>query len=325
MFGELPKIFDRDFVVAFFFPATLFVLASVGLLTDYNIFPDLLPLLREDALKGATIIGVLAWAAGVLLLVLNYGIYRLLEGYGNYNPLKLLRRFQLQRHELLQKQIAQLTDDVEERKFVGDEVGKSEIIQRRIKVRQQSADWYPREAAYVLPTAFGNAMRAFENYSVDMYGADAIVLWVRLLAVLPADFRQMMNAAKAQTDFWVNLWLIGYLLLVENLLLIVRYERFGAWWVAALAAILIIVAPRHAKLAAVAWGDYVKASFDLYLPELREKLKHPVPTTAEEEKRQWNEISRQVLYHMEPKEPARFKKAIKMAEGTDQVVTGSKE
>lgn len=307
MFGELPKLFDRDFVVAFFLPAAVFVVASLGLLTGYNVFPGLLPLLKEDALKGATVVGVLAWVAGVLLLVMNFSVYRLLEGYGDYNPLKLLGRFQSRRYERLQEQIAKVEQELEGRKFVGDEEAVNELRWKQSGLRQEAAEWFPQKPDELLPTAFGNTLRAFEGYSVEMYGADAIVLWVRLLAVVPAEFREMMNAAKAQTDFWVNLWLISYVLLLEHLFLLAYYGQFRMWWVAALAAFIITVAPRRAKSAARGWGDFVKASFDLYLPDLRKKLELPSPADADEEKRQWGEISRQVIYHKAPKTPARMK------------------
>src|SRR5712692_4078105 len=77
------------------------------------------------------------------------------------------------------------------------------------------AERFPPEEDQLLPTAFGNTIKAFETYPDVMYGFDAIEGWTRLLAVIPKDYRELIETTKAETDFWVNLWFISLLILCE--------------------------------------------------------------------------------------------------------------
>jgi hypothetical protein len=43
---------------------------------------------------------------------------------------------------------------------------------------------FPSEQRLILPTRFGNAIRAFEDYSRQVYGADGIPLWIHLKLIL---------------------------------------------------------------------------------------------------------------------------------------------
>ena len=55
-----------------------------------------------------------------------------------------------------------------------------------------------------------------------------------------------------------------------------------------MAALLIVwLAVRGARIAAVEWGDVVKASFDVFMPELATKLAFPPAATREKQKRLW--------------------------------------
>jgi hypothetical protein len=74
-------------------------------------------------------------------------------------------------------------------------------------------------APLTLPTRFGNAIRSFEVYSRIIYGLEAIDGWPRLLAVIPADYRQAIDDAKAQVDFWVNIWMGSLLIWMGSLLI----------------------------------------------------------------------------------------------------------
>jgi hypothetical protein len=57
-----------------------------------------------------------------------------------------------------------------------------------------------------------------------MYGMDAVYGWNRLQAVIPTVYRDLVNDAKAQVDFWVNLWILSSIFLVECIVLI-TYTR----------------------------------------------------------------------------------------------------
>src|ERR1019366_8978839 len=53
----------------------------------------------------------------------------------------------------------------------------------------------------ILPTRFGNAIKAFEVYPRDIYGADGVVIWPRLTSVIPKTFGEQIQDIRSQIDF----------------------------------------------------------------------------------------------------------------------------
>jgi hypothetical protein len=52
----------------------------------------------------------------------------------------------------------------------------------------------------------------------------------------------------------------------------------------------------RAKIAALQWGGFVKASFDVYLPVLYDKLGFPFPDNRDQEQEVWSNFSRAIIY-----------------------------
>jgi hypothetical protein len=318
VFGELPKIFDRNFVIAFFLPAAIFVVSSIGLFAGFGLFPSLISFLRTDVLQGATTLGIASWLLGVLLLVLNYSIYRVLEGYGKYNPIRYLKKYERRRYNKLQRAITRLRAEIREADASGEEEKVLvELENKRDALLRKKAEEFPSDPSRLLPTAFGNALRAFEDYPSDMYEVDSIVVWVRLLAVIPKDYRDLLGTAKAQADFWVNLWLLGWLFAIEYLVMSIYSLQLRMIWVPFVSIAFALIAASSAKSAAIQWGDYVKSSFDLFLPKLHTKLKLPQIDKIKDERALWTRFSQMVIYHQKAKA---FDRTIKPESGDDEQV-----
>lgn len=298
MLSELPKLFDRDFVVAYFLPAAIFVAATVWLVTGFGLFPGLLPLIKTD-LQGITTLGLISWFGGVLLMALNFHIYRLLEGYNDYNPFRLFKGGQVSRYRQLLKQIEDASEELRDAKARGEDAEVFDKLgQRLTSLNTQRAEHFPNGESWLLPTRFGNTIRAFEEYPYTMYGADAIVVWVRLIGVIPKEFRDLIESARAQTDFWVNLRLVSSLLFVEYFAVLLYTRQLGRLWFPVVALALAWFATANSITAARNWGDFIKSAYDLYLPDLRAKLQLPPPTSVEAERKLWTKFSQQVLYHL---------------------------
>lgn len=296
MFAEIPKIFDRNFIIAFFLPAVVFVSASLSLLAGFNLLPDLFPW-REEVLKGATVLSVVSWLAGTLLLALNFSVIRFLEGYGTYNPMRWLKSREERRYQNIEQSIKKLEEERIEGLRTGEDTDYlSQLEEQEDDLYIKRVEDFPKRAR-LLPTSFGNAVRAFEDYPTDMYGVDSIVVWVRLLSVIPEDYRRLIDTAKAQMDFWVNTWLLGLLAVVEYIGMLLYAREVTMLWFPLLAVLVVLAAASRAKTAAVHWGDYVKASFDLFLPALRQKLQLPAPANINEERILWTNFSQVVIYH----------------------------
>src|SRR4029079_17509458 len=96
---------------------------------------------------------------------------------------------------------------------------------------------FPDDEASVLPTKFGNTIRAFEVYSRVVYGIESIYGWSRLLGVGPADYPEMMDNEKAQVDFWVNVWFESCLIVLVYGALAAVHSALPAPWIPLVAAV----------------------------------------------------------------------------------------
>lgn len=311
MFSELPKLFDRNFAIAFFLPVSLFMVVSTLLLNLFGYWSKIAAILTGNSLFDATLGVFAAWIIGILLLVLNREIYRFLEGYGDYNPLRLFtnrakQKFmkKIERKNWLDENYSSLT---------------SEQRAERTKLMKELVENYPDKEGLVLPTAFGNALRAFEIYPRVMYGFEGIDGWPRIQAVLPKDYRELIDDAKAQVDWWVNLGVMSFLFLIEFWYVV--FSKWGlipTWYITALNiivplgiyAVINLFLLWRATSAAIGWGDYVKSAFDLYRFALLESLGVDAPKTRDEERKLWTRFSQAILFNL-PESLPELKKPVR--------------
>jgi hypothetical protein len=292
----LAKLFDKAFVLGYALPALIFLSIAVALFgCPATLCDTTQPNANPFADLTYAAIGV--YLLGVVLLVINYGLYRLFEGY--LPPMAWLgfaKRFH-------QRRLEQRTAEI-------DELGNDPRV---AALTWQLRETYPESADEVLPTAFGNAIRAFELYPAAMYGADSISVWPRLLAVVSKDFQTLINDAKALVDLCVNLCALSLayvvfaagaaLLEVAGVVLPFGAPHIGgSWTVVALVALAAAAASYRFALACVSdWGDTVKSAFDCYLPTLAHQLEYAMPAEPAGRRKIWEALSRQFLYN-EPAE-----------------------
>ena len=307
MFGELPKVFDRDFAIAYFIPVAAFLAASLQLLSGFGLVPGLETQLQQNLAIGTTVVGLVSWLIGVLLMAINREIYRTLEGYGRFNPARLLGFLEKRRFQRLQAEIQALDDKYRAQLDGGEPFPREERL-RRDRLMFQAARRFPEDESQLLPTAFGNCIRAFEVYPRVMYGVEAIQGWVRLLAFIPKEFRSTLDSAKAQTDFWVNVIFLSILYLIEYCVVAVYAHQMRSIWVPALALGIAWVASYRARGSAIGWGEMVKASFDAFLPKL-EKAVGFAPGSQEQDRERWTRFSQAIIYRLPELMPERSQPA----------------
>jgi hypothetical protein len=161
---------------------------------------------------------------------------------------------------------------------------------------------------YILPTSFGNVMRAFEGYSRVRYGIDAIPALYRMNGVISPDFTKSLATAKAILDNCVNVLFLSLIFCLavagriwfefDHMRPQFHWKEFihANWWepVCILVALAITaISYRSAKYAALGWGNYIKAAFDLYTGAFARALGHEPPLSIEN----WRAISRSFIYH----------------------------
>lgn len=308
MFGELPKLFDRNFAVGFFLPVSIFITLTGVILGQYGFAPNIISYLAADLLVGTTILGLLSWVGGILLLAINRDLYRIMEGYGKYNPVRLFVWFEKRRFQKVISELEKLDDEYRKCYAAKKEFpAKSRI--RRNEIMRQLAEEFPDKEEFLLPTPFGNVLRSFEIYPRVMYGLEAIDGWGRLLAVVPKDYTELIDSAKSQVDFWVNMGVVFILLQVEYVSLVYIFNQGNLnWWIVLLLIIVGTIPPLRATSAAREWGDLIKSAFDMFIPKMREALGMAEPKNRDEEKLQWTHFSQAIIYRLPERNPELKKK-----------------
>ena len=217
MLTELNKIFDRDFVIGHFIPALAFIAASIGLLFGFGTLPLWLQLKADDLLKDTTLMALISLVAALSLMALNRVIFRLMEGYWVFHLGRQLNFFQRWRFRRLHRRLRLLS---EQKNRCGDQAFPHMAKFRELKL--QSVNHFPSREDLQLPTSFGNAVRAFEEYPLLMYGIESITGWSRLHAVVPKEYRETLSGMRSSMDFWMNLWFLSFVVMGEYLYLTAR-------------------------------------------------------------------------------------------------------
>lgn len=164
---------------------------------------------------------------------------------------------------------------------------------------------YPSDPGLILPTRLGNIIRNFENYSVEQYQMDPIILWPRLTGVIEPGYQALIDEAKTQFDFLLNCSLLCFVLAVlvglTGLIFPTPAASFGqlAAWLLLIALFLLLAYwfYRQTFSAAIDWGDRVRSAFDLYKDALKKKLGYEQTfRLRQDEQALWHDISTQMYY-----------------------------
>jgi hypothetical protein len=302
MFSELPKLFDRNFAVGFFLPIAIFVTLSGLILSQYGFAPNIIAYVATDLLVGTTLLGLLSWVGGILLLAVNRDLYRLMEGYGKYNPVKLFAWFEKRRYGQAVSELEKL-DEEYRTCYAAKTEFPAKSRTRRNQLMRQLAEEFPDKEEFLLPTPFGNVLRSFEIYPRVMYGLESIDGWGRLLTVIPKDYIELIDAAKSQVDFWINMAVVFILLQIEYVGLVYIFGNHLNLWIVLLFIVLGTIPPLRATSAAREWGDFVKSAFDIFAPKMRESLGFNSPKDRDEEANQWTSFSQAIIYRLPDRIP----------------------
>lgn len=312
MLSALPKLADKAFVVGFFLPVLLFSLAFLALFLDVPSFSNIMrSISKTEDLEKLAYATLAVWLLSILLLMINHVQYRLLEGYvWPLNRISRLRARERDRFLADKKRIDELT---EEWKRIGDGFPPQQQRERD-RLLRTFVRAFPSKEEHLLPTRFGNAIRAFEVYSSDVYGADSVPLWPRLATVISNELKGLLDDARAQVDFMVNICCLAAILaIIATIKLLVRLAAWGPPWIGQdefisssslyvavflLASVVICnVAYRWSIEQIETWGTIVKAAFDCYLPALAKLLGYQLPHGEFEQRAFWIAVSQMAIYH----------------------------
>lgn len=223
--------FGGNFLVAAFVPSLAFVSASI-LLIGPVVPPDVL--MRIQFLLGPLgeknigwIVFLIAVIIGFTLTSLNTYIYKLFEGYILIKQLSFFRSVEVKRarqlrnkRDVIRKKISQLEHRLtawDNAKMPQRSERETNLIQARMQnlIAERdtiSADYdqqYPPYENLILPTRFGNILRASETYPRTRWGIDAVTMWPRLIyavSIAPKgdEYLTKVDISNDQCSFLLN-------------------------------------------------------------------------------------------------------------------------
>lgn len=296
MLGELPKLFGKAFVIGFLLPAILGTFAAIQLMALFGVKIALPAAINVQASVGVVMLGLVIWFVAILLMALNTPIIRLLEGYVWQGPFLLFEQRCYERFDDLNRQKQEL--GARWSKAVQDGGQASAALRKSYgDVLRQLAQEFPHERRFVLPSRFGNALRAFEVYSEVVYGLDAITGWSRLSALIPGELKTQLDDAKAQVDFWVNIWFGTMVMLVLYACLALAGRSLPVFpFLPAAAMVVALLAAFFARQMVYGWGALVMSVFDLYRKDLADKMGLKLPRSVEKEREMWDLVGKMMIY-----------------------------
>ena len=310
MFASFPKLFDKNFVVGFLLPVVLGLIAVAWLCPEIAVLKPLRSVsASEKALGDFTYIALLTYVLAILLVTTNTLQYRLLEGYLPPIAWRGAQKHSAKRQALVDE-YGVLMDRwrVEKAAFPATDRARADALKLRLTVE------YPPTRLAAMPTAFGNIIRAFESYPLDVYGVDATPMWIRLASVIPKEFGEGLDDARAQVNVFLNLVFIMPVIFVIATLRTITDTPWRAFLTAAqngqlagwrllpapmigvAALLLVILGYRMALASAKAWGVVVKSAFDCFLPQLVMQLGYAPPASEEERRAFWGQINSRIVY-----------------------------
>lgn len=220
---------------------------------------------------------VLITLLAVMLQPLQLRLVRLLEGYWGGGPRagalsRMLLALQRRRRDALASRVM-----VEPRSGspAGTPPAAAVAAQEALSARFPSA-------GQLLPTALGNALRAFEERAGRAYGLDAVVIWPRLYPLLSDSIRAVVDDRRDQLDISARISATATVVAVITATLL---WGDGWWLLLPLGALAVArIAYGSAVSAAVAYGEGVRVAIDLHRFDLLRSLHLPLPVDREAER-----------------------------------------
>jgi len=286
--SELNKIFGRDFVTGFFLPAILFLVGNICLLKLLGIDGPLLRINWEKPLQDTGLLVVIAWIFAIFLQAFNREVFRAAEGYWPKWLRGRLTVFHRRRFRKLIEKVNALYNNP-------GEIDEQEFNALSLRAAME----YPSTEAQVLPTSFGNAVRAYEDYPRVIYGFESIKGWTRLQPLMSPEFRDVLSQNRTPVDLWLNLCVLTFVFGIEVAVLAYNFNRFYLAWFILPLLILTWVAYARARSSVQQYGEQVKAAFDVYLPALATKLGYVLSSDVGNNRKFWSAFSEIMIYRDE--------------------------
>jgi hypothetical protein len=154
---------------------------------------------------------------------------------------------------------------------------------------------YPeqRPASDLMPTAFGNALRAAEEHAFNLFGMDGVRWWPRLLQVVPAELQGQVWSSLVPVIALLNLSTIFCVGVVVAGGVLLSWGH--TWWLFPAVIMAGTGAARLCYRTAVAqaagYGGLVRAAFELYRHRILTEMGIDIPESFVDEQYLWKALT----------------------------------
>lgn len=315
----------RNFIVAAFVPALAF--ASFSLFIFSPIIPNKIATLLKESLAPldhpVLLLLMITIVIGFSLHSLNTTIYKVLEGYFLLPRISIIGKFQKKKAAKTYLKIRFLEKLYNTLLDPDSDATPEQIDEVKAKLYQLSATFqrnYPLSIDLMMPTRFGNAFRALEIYPRLRYRMDAVLIWPRLIQVIPNEYYLKLDDSNNRLAFLVNCAMLSFgmsilcSLAAGYQLLMLRWAQLGKQPIYFINVIennsvkyqqnayiymfgvvimmgLFVLFYRASIPIIIQYGDLVKSAFDLFRLRLIDELNLKSPSHYPDEIQIWENLS----------------------------------
>jgi len=255
---------------------------------------------------------------GYTLTALNTFILKFFEGY------VFLHRFPFMRWGYARK----ANKLIEQREVLRNEIELLAQKKKRSREEQLTLDAlkttyysvvtiydqsYPPPNAEIMPTKFGNILKASEAYAGTRYGIDSVQFWPRLWHVIPSNYQQTIENARNELSFLVNmsaLSVLFYLFCIAAIISSAPPVGFSDWngflanslryiFAGALAFVSSQFFNRAALFSVGDFGMMIRSAYDLFRLDLLEQFRVKQPKDSNEEFQVWKNLGELIILGQE--------------------------
>jgi hypothetical protein len=237
---------------------------------------------------------VLAFCSLLLAFLSSYSatyIYRLLEGYSWPNALATRAVRKQRRLHALLREVAELAQGA-----VGSSEKEAEDPLWRPELAFEKLKRYPESETDILPTRFGNALKAIERYGHNRYKLDSQTFWSELNACAPDSTRDEVEDARSVVDTFVSFVFVSLLFAFLSLMVAITTLHAPSL-IAALVALLLSRWFYNSAVESTSWlARAIQALVNLGRGKLASTYGLKVPFALSEERRMWEALAGFVVW-----------------------------
>ncbi len=297
LWKQLSKSFGPQWLLFSFMPS--FVFWFLAFLEWGLVHPQFLHLLEKPPTHLITSFSIDVILTAWVLSLLSKPTLMLFEGYLLPKKLKeLLLKRMIRKFNELHKEMETLRNRLKTEIADLSETERLVLTERFHQLDAVLIYHFPSRVEKLMPTMFGNIMRAAEDYARKRYGLDPIVLWEHLFMKLPSETKSLLSTNFNETMLMLRMCILVAILAVEWIVLTIDKTVFLGEWLALVegvvgSAALIGVSYMFYKISLVSLANFAKtlrATFDIHRHELLRSFGFEPPKSVEEERKIWKSI-----------------------------------